>query len=132
VSNEETDVLVIGGNVLTLDPEVADSSGLPAAHIEYDMPKNDARLTELGVQRITEAAEAIEVVETKHTGVLSPLPGWHLMSTCRMGNTSEDSVTNKYNKTWEVPNLFIADRSSLTTGAGRTRGLPEEFQPGKA
>jgi choline dehydrogenase-like flavoprotein len=33
-----------------------------------------------------------------------------------MGNTAEDSVTNKYNQTWDVPNLFIADGSSLTTG----------------
>ena len=39
------------------------------------------------------------------------------MGTCRMGNTREDSVTNKWNQTWDVPNLFIADASSLTTGA---------------
>ena len=40
------------------------------------------------------------------------------MGTCRMGNNPEDSVTNKYNQTWEVPNLLIADVSSFTTGAG--------------
>jgi choline dehydrogenase-like flavoprotein len=38
------------------------------------------------------------------------------MGSCRMGNNPEDSVTNKYNQTWDVPNLFIADGSSLTTG----------------
>ena len=34
-----------------------------------------------------------------------------------MGNTPEDSVTNKWNQTWDVPNLFITDASSLTTSA---------------
>lgn len=34
-----------------------------------------------------------------------------------MGNTPEDSVTNKYNQTWDVPNLFIVDASSLPTSA---------------
>ncbi|MGH3922892.1 MAG: GMC family oxidoreductase, partial [Pseudonocardiaceae bacterium] len=110
--------LPVRSNAVTLDPSVTDSSGLPAAHVDYHVPRNDTRLTEFGIQRITEAAEAIGAVETKHTGVLSPPPGWHLMGSCRMGNTPEDSVTNKYNQTWEVPNLFIADGSSLTTGAG--------------
>ena len=26
-------------------------------------------------------------------------------------------MTNKWNQTWDVPNLFITDASSLTTGA---------------
>ena len=39
------------------------------------------------------------------------------MGTARMGNTPEDSTTNKWNQTWEVPNLFVVDGSSLTTGA---------------
>ncbi|MCW2946696.1 MAG: glucose-methanol-choline oxidoreductase, partial [Actinoallomurus sp.] len=50
-------------------------------------------------------------------GIDGPPPGWHIMGTCRMGNTPEDSVTNKWNQTWDVPNLFITDASSLTTSA---------------
>ena len=38
------------------------------------------------------------------------------MGTARMGNSPEDSVVNMYNQTWELPNLFIADGSALTTG----------------
>ena len=38
------------------------------------------------------------------------------MGTCRMGNTPEDSVLNKWNQTWDVPNLFVVDGSALTTG----------------
>lgn len=108
--------LPIKENTVTLDPKVKDSSGLPAAHVEFNVSENDRRLCDFGVERITDVANALKAAETNHTGVLSPPPGWHLMGTARMGNTPEDSVTNKYNQTWEVPNLFITDGSSLTTG----------------
>jgi choline dehydrogenase-like flavoprotein len=109
--------LPVRSNRVTLDRDVEDSDGLPAAHVEYRVPDNDTRLTAFGSDRIVEVAEAVGAVETKTTGVLWPPPGWHLMGTCRMGDTPEDSVTNKHNQTWEIPNLFIADGSSLTTGA---------------
>lgn len=32
------------------------------------------------------------------------------------GSNPQASVTNKSNQTWDVPNLFIVDGSSLTTG----------------
>ena len=35
-------------NRVTLDPEVADSSGLPAPHVHYDLHDNDRRLVEYG------------------------------------------------------------------------------------
>jgi 2-methyl-1,2-propanediol dehydrogenase len=108
--------LPIRENRVTLDRVVADSSGLPAAHIEFNVTENDRRLGEFGISRITDVASALGAKTTNHTGVLSPPPAWHLMGTARMGNNPDDSVTNKYNQTWEVPNLFIADGSSLTTG----------------
>ncbi|WP_307857444.1 GMC family oxidoreductase [Mycobacterium sp. SM1] len=109
--------LPVRENRVTLDPSVTDSSGLPAAHIEFNVTENDRRLGDFGIARITDVANALGAKTTRHTGVLSPPPGWHLMGTARMGNSPGDSVTNKYNQTWEVPNLFIADASSLTTGA---------------
>jgi choline dehydrogenase-like flavoprotein len=108
--------LPIRENAVTLDRDVTDSDGLPAAHIEFNVSENDRRLCEFGVERITDVANALGARETNHTGVLSPPPGWHLMGTARMGNTPEDSVTNMYNQAWEVPNLFIVDGSALTTG----------------
>ncbi len=55
-------------------------------------------------------------VGTNDTGVIYPPPGWRLMGTCRMGHNPQDSVTNKWNQTRDVPTLFIVDGSSLTTG----------------
>jgi choline dehydrogenase-like flavoprotein len=113
--------LPVRTNRVTLDPEVTDSSGLPAPHVNYDLHDNDRRLVEAGRQRAREAAEAagkiIDAGTTGIGGISGPPPGWHIMGTCRMGNTPEDSVTNKWNQTWDVPNLFIADASSLTTSA---------------
>jgi choline dehydrogenase-like flavoprotein len=89
--------------------------------VHYDLHENDRRLITWGQERAREAAEAagpvIDMATTGIGGVGGPPPGWHIMGTCRMGNTPEDSVTNKWNQTWDVPNLFITDASSLTTGA---------------
>jgi choline dehydrogenase-like flavoprotein len=39
-----------------------------------------------------------------------------MIGTCRMGADPERSVVNKWNQSWDVPNLFIVDGSVLTTG----------------
>ena len=108
--------LPVETNAVTLDPEATDSSGLPAAHVNWEPHENDIALSNFGIERIFEATEAVGATETNDTGVINPPPAWHLMGTCRMGNSPEDSVTNKFNQTWDVPNLFIVDGSSLTTG----------------
>ena len=39
----------------------------------------------------------------------------HLMGTCRMGNDPATSVVDKFNRTHDVPNLFVVDGSSFVT-----------------
>ena len=113
--------LPVPSNRVTLNREVTDSSGLPAAHVHYDLHDNDRRLIEFGRERAHEAAEAAGgLTDHASTGVCAmsgPGPGWHIMGTCRIGNNPEDSVANKFHQTWELPNLFIADASSLPTSA---------------
>lgn len=111
--------LPVASNRVTLDPHVVDSSGIPAPHINYVLHENDRRLVEWGRERAHEVAHAsgrvVDAASSGVRGVDTPPPGWHLMGTCRMGNSPVDSVTNKWNQTWQVPNLFIADASSLVT-----------------
>ena len=106
-------------NRVTLDPDVTDSSGLPAPHVHYDLHENDRRLIEWGRVRAGEAARAAgNVTDHASTGVgglAGPPPGWHIMGTARMGNNPDDSVVNRWNQTWEVPNLFVTDASALTS-----------------
>ncbi|MEU6128432.1 GMC family oxidoreductase [Saccharopolyspora sp. NPDC047091] len=108
--------LPVATNRVTLDPSATDSDGLPAAHVNWEPHENDIALANYGIQRIFDATRAVGAVETNDTGVLNPPPGWHLMGTCRMGNSPEDSVLNKWNQTWDLPNLFVVDGSALTTG----------------
>ncbi|WP_276520190.1 GMC family oxidoreductase [Aestuariivivens sediminis] len=42
----------------------------------------------------------------------------HLMGTVRMGTTERHSVVNRDHQVHSVPNLFVVDGSSFTTGAG--------------
>lgn len=108
--------LPVETNRVTLDKNVTDSDGLPAAHVDYELHENDVALAKYGIEKIFEATKAVGAVETNDTGVLHPPPAWHLMGTCRMGNTPQDSVLNKWNQTWDIPNLFVVDGSCLTTG----------------
>lgn len=111
--------LPVESNRVTLDPEVTDSSGLPVPHVHYDLHENDRRLIEWGRLRADEAARAAgRVTDQASTGIgglAGPPPGWHIMGTARMGNHPGDSVLNKWNQTWEVPNLFVADASALAS-----------------
>ena len=47
--------------------------------------------------------------------------GAHLLGTCRMGDDPDSSVVDRYNRSHEVPNLFMVDGSSMVTGG---RGQP--------
>ena len=108
--------LPVETNRVTLDESTTDSSGLPAAHVVWEPHENDLALVKYGIDKIFEATRAVGAIETNDTGAIFPPPAWHLMGTCRMGNTPEDSVLNKWNQTWDVPNLFVVDGSALTTG----------------
>lgn len=107
-------------NAVTLDESVTDSSGLPAARVDYSLHENDRRLMDYGEGRLHDFADALGATAIHSTGVVIPAFAVHLMGTCRMGGSPADSVTNKYNQAWDVPNLFIADSSALTTGAAVT------------
>jgi choline dehydrogenase-like flavoprotein len=47
----------------------------------------------------------------------------HLMGGCRMGFAPDDSVTNEYGCTWDIPNLWICDGSLFPTGGGANPSL---------
>jgi choline dehydrogenase-like flavoprotein len=49
---------------------------------------------------------------------ISPALGWHLMGAARMGSDPATSVVDAGNQAHDVPNLFIADSTSLATGGG--------------
>ncbi len=96
-------------NRVTLADE-RDQSGLPIARIDYTQCEND-RLNIAWAKRkleeIWEAAGAEELLTIERYA--------HLVGGCRMGDSPESSVVDSEHRAWEVPNLFVADGSTMPT-----------------
>jgi choline dehydrogenase-like flavoprotein len=73
-------------NVVTLDPELTDSDGIPAPKINYTVSDNTAKMLEHGVARATEIMEAAGAKKVFSSN-LRRNAGWHLLGTARMGKT---------------------------------------------
>lgn len=113
--------LAVASNNITLDPDVKDAWGLPAIRVTYkDHPDDlaNARFLQDRGAEILDAAGALSVTTPAVTAQASSV---HLLGTCRMGNDPATSVTDKYHRSHDVPNLFICDGSSLVTSG---RGQP--------
>jgi choline dehydrogenase-like flavoprotein len=103
-------------NRVTLDPDLADSDGIPAPKIEYKLSDNSLKMMEFGTARAVEAVEAAganDVLVNPHVRT----SGYHLMGTARMGNEARSSVVNEWGRAHDVKNLFIIDGSIFVTAA---------------
>lgn len=102
-------------NTVTLDENKVDSNGIAAAKVTYSLSENSKKMLEHAVEKSTEALEAAgakKVIVPPSTNLA------HLMGTARMGTDESNSVVDKNNKVHSVPNLYVVDGSSFTTGAG--------------
>jgi choline dehydrogenase-like flavoprotein len=102
-------------STITLDPELKDAWGLPAMRTTFTEHPNDMKLYQFFLERDLELLDAAGAKETWAFGLDAP---WqvHLLGTCRMGNDPKKSVTDKFHRAHDVPNLFIVDGSSFVTG----------------
>jgi choline dehydrogenase-like flavoprotein len=101
-------------NTVTLDPQVKDARGLPAARLTYEWTSNDRALA---------AAARDQAVAMMHASGARRVRvglnyGAHAMGTCRMGDDPATSVVNSFGKTHDIPNLFVVDTSVFVTSAG--------------
>jgi choline dehydrogenase-like flavoprotein len=108
-------------NRVSLDPNRTGADGLPVATLHYRPGENDKRMMNYMLDRIAEIAEAAGAYEHvlhdyRDKEGIYRTPAWHMIGTCRMGNDPETSVVNKWQQSWDVPNLFIVDGSVLATG----------------
>ncbi len=102
-------------NRIVLDPEVCDSSGLPAARIEYRLSENSRRLLDFSEARAVEAAEAAGATFTMVRD-LWPTGVGHVLGTTRMGDDPATSVVDRWCRTHDVPNLYVIDGGVFVTG----------------
>ncbi len=104
-------------NDVTLDPDLADSNGIPAPKVRYRMSENTVRMLAHGVDRareVMEAAGARKVIGDPNRVI----GGWHLLGTARMGDDPGTSVVDRWGGSHDVKNLFIIDGSVWVTAGG--------------
>ncbi len=103
------DTLPNTDNRLTLSNEV-DQHGLPKPLITFSLSDNEYRMSdhaENNMRRILMAAGGKDLWSSQRTA--------HTIGTCRMGTDAADSVLDPWGKSWDVPNLWVADNSVFPT-----------------
>jgi choline dehydrogenase-like flavoprotein len=115
-----TTCLPVETNAVSLDPEVKDAWGLPAARFTYKSHADDFATMKFFTDRSMELLDAAGATRKWAFPVEDATAAGHLLGTCRMGDSPAHSVVDKYNRSHDVPNLFIVDGSSFVT-SGRNQ-----------
>lgn len=97
-------------NRITPHPAEKDQFGIPAPAVTFSRGENDRRMMRAGIAKARAVLEAAGATETHAVDRYA-----HLVGTCRMGFTPDDSVIDRWLRSWDVPNLFICDGSVLPT-----------------
>jgi choline dehydrogenase-like flavoprotein len=109
-------------NNVTLDPVLKDKWGRPALRTTYSDHADDIATMKFFMERSLEMMDAAGAI--KKIGFYPPdgqTESVHLLGTCRMGNDPATSVVDRFNRSHDVPNLFMVDGSSMVTSS---RGQP--------
>ena len=97
-------------NFVSIHPTEKDQFGIPVPYVHFNLFENDRRMMSAGIRKAEEVLRAAGAKETRSVNRYA-----HLVGTCRMGFTPEDSVVDQWCRSWDVPNLFICDGSVLPT-----------------
>ena len=105
-------------NRVTLDPEVKDKWGIPAARIEVRWRENELAMDKDMQTAMSEMLDAAGCTNIRTHGSNNP-PGHciHEMGGARMSRTANDGVVNNWNQAWDVKNLFITDGACMASCA---------------
>ncbi len=101
-------------NMVTLDPVLVDSDGIPAPKVSYRLSENSRRMMDHGVRNAGEALRAAGARRITANPLLRA-GGWHLLGTARMGDDPRVSVVKRSGQTHDVDNLYIIDGSVFVT-----------------
>ncbi len=100
-------------NRIYLHPTKKDRYGFPIPVCHQDYHPNDLAARNYALKKgaeVYEAAGARKVMEWRI------FPAGHNMGTCRMAENARDGVTNRWGQSHEVPNLFVSDGSTFSSG----------------
>ena len=104
-------------NHITLSTTVTDSVGHPGAGGPLPMAENARRMLDFHIERATESMDAAGAYKIE-VDRLMRYSGWHLLGTARMGDDPSTSVLDRWNRTHDVPNLYVVDGTCFVTSSG--------------
>ena len=88
------------------------------------MSDNSRRMLDFHIERATESLDAAGAYKIE-VDRLMRYSGWHLLGTARMGDDPTTSVLDRWNRTHDVPNLYVVDGSLLRHLVGRQPDLDD-------
>ena len=97
---------------MSLHPTEKDQFDLPIPTLNLDDHTNDLSMRTYANQRSIaglESAGAIRVFESP------PTPASHNLGTCRMSDSPENGVLNKWGQSHQISNLFVSDGSQFVS-----------------
>jgi choline dehydrogenase-like flavoprotein len=104
-------------NRITLDAEVKDAWGIPAVRFHYRFSDNEIKMAKDMGDTAEEMLRAAGAENIKIDPTMLP-PGWsiHEIGTARMGDDPKNSVTDRYCRLHDVPNVYMADAAPFVSG----------------
>ena len=102
-----------------VDPGVRDAWGIPVVRLSgHRHPKDAEGCDFLSRKAETILKEAGAFQTWRHGSGIGLSGGQHQAGTCRMGNDPLTSVTDRYGRVHDTPNVFVADASLHVTNGG--------------
>jgi choline dehydrogenase-like flavoprotein len=104
-------------NRVSLDAEVKDAWGIPVLRFDYRFSDNEIKMAKDMADTAEEMMRAAGAENIKVERQLLP-PGWsiHEIGTARMGTDPKASVTDKWCRLHDVPNVYVADAAPFVSG----------------
>ena len=115
-------------NQIRLHATKTDKWGFPIPVLDArwgDNERNMVRQAIKDTRAMLEAAGGVDI-QTDDPETAEPAPpgiGIHEMGTARMGRDPSTSVLNKWNQSWDIPNLFVTDGSFMTSAGCQNPSL---------
>jgi choline dehydrogenase-like flavoprotein len=104
-------------NRITLDDTVKDAWGIPAVRFHYRFSDNEIKMAKDMGDTAEEMLRAAGAENIKIDPTMLP-PGWsiHEIGTARMGDDPKASVTDRFCRLHDVPNVYLADAAPFVSG----------------
>ncbi|WP_342362848.1 GMC family oxidoreductase [Terrarubrum flagellatum] len=111
------------GNYLDLDPEYTDRLGRPLLRMTYDFPDNDIRMSNYVLGKMENIAKALKprqyvMAPRRKPYSVVPYQSTHNTGGAIVGADPKTSALNKYQQSWDVPNVFVIGASAFPQNAG--------------